>query len=187
MVAVSWDFSRTSSSRDGLDDDYDEEDDEIEDDDFEDDDIDFEEEAEEEEEPIEEIPPVKKTRARSRRFEEVEEPAPASRPRKRPARNISFDEALDYPEDEELLSSLGRTSGNGNAGGNTPEAPVKKEAETPRAEKAVQNNQNTAKRRGPAAPAAPAVPEDPEEEFYADDDDDMEYSFLNSPARRSPR
>ena len=61
---------------------------------------------------------------------------------------------------------------------------MKKEAETPRAEKAVQNNQNTAKRRGPAAPA---VPEDPEEEFYADDDDDMEYSFLNSPARRSPR
>ena len=177
-------FFKNIFSRDGLDDDYDEEDDEIEDDDFEEDDIDFEEEAEEEEEPIEEIPPVKKTRARSRRFEEVEEPAPASCPRKRPARNISFDEALDYPEDEELLSSLGRTSGNGNAGGNTPEAPVKKEAETPRAEKAVQNTQNTAKRRGPAAPA---VPEDPEEEFYADDDDDMEYSFLNSPARRSPR
>ena len=148
-------FFKNIFSRDGLDDDYDEEDDEIEDDDFEEDDIDFEEEAEEEEEPIEEIPPVKKTRARSRRFEEVEEPAPASRPRKRPARNISFDEALDYPEDEELLSSLGRTSGNGNAGGNTPEAPVKKEAETPRAEKAVHYTQNTAKRRGPAAPAVP--------------------------------
>lgn len=169
-------FFKNIFSRDGLEDDYDE-DDEIEDDDLYDDDMDYGEDVEEEEEAAEEIPPVKKTRARSRRFEEVQEPAPAPRPRKRPARNISFDEALDYPEDEELLSAVGRASGNGNEAEDTAEIPIEKK-EPGDAGKAAQK---------PAKRQTPAVSEDPDEEFFADEDDDMEYSFLNSPSRRSPR
>ena len=177
-------FFRNIFSRDGLDDDYDDEEDEedgfdddgFDDDVYEEDEIDYEEEADEEDEVPEEAAPVKKAKNRGRSFEETQAPAP--RPRKRPARNISFDEALDYPEDEELLSAVGKTSGNRNEAADTSGQPSKSKNGAPAAEKTAKN---------PAAGRSTAASEDSTGEFFADDDDDMEYSFLNSPSRRSPK
>ena len=95
-------------SADDLDDDFDDDDEEDEDDEEEPDEDEDEFDEEEEEE---ELPPVRKSRRQTARTSakpasrstSKSAPAPAQR-RRRPARNIEFDEAADYPEDEELLS-----------------------------------------------------------------------------------
>lgn len=81
-----------------------------------------------------------------------------NRARRQRAAERVFDEALDYPEDADLIP--------GSSGG-----PVKEKAAEPVKEKAPDTNQDR--------------PET--DSFYADDDDDMEYSFLNSRSKRGSR
>ena len=138
------------------------------DDDFDDDDE--EDEDDEEETARTSAKPASRSTSKSA-------PAPAQR-RRRPARNIEFDEATDYPEDEELLSF----------------AKSFKEDKEDLA-KAVKEAVDTEKRQdaapsgakaGKAASKRPEPDEylDDDEDFYADDDDDMEYSFLSSSRKR---
>lgn len=169
-------------SADDLDDDFDDDDEEDEDDEEEPDEDEDEFDEEEEEE---ELPPVRKSRRQTARTSakpasrstSKSAPAPAQR-RRRPARNIEFDEATDYPEDEELLSF----------------AKSFKEDKEDLA-KAVKEAVDTEKRQdaapsgakaGKAASKRPEPDEylDDDEDFYADDDDDMEYSFLSSSRKR---
>lgn len=174
-------------SADDLDDEFDDDDEEDEDEDDEEEPDEDEDEFDEEEEE-EELPPVRKSRRQTARTQ-AKPAKPASRStsksasapaqrRRRPARNIEFDEAADYPEDEELLSF----------------AKSFKEDKEDLA-KAVKEAVDTEKRQdaspsgskaGKAASKRVEPDEylDEDEDFYADDDDDMEYSFLSSSRKR---
>ena len=165
-------FLKNIFSSDGLDDDdYEEEYDEYDDPDEED------EEEDEEEEEEEEAPPVRKGGRKTARAarSSVKEP----RPRPRQARTIEFDEALDYPEDADLLPA-------GHEELAAEDAPSKRTPEA--AEGRTGQAAGTSSNRAPSAPEASYVPDEPEyddaDDFFADEDDDMEYSFLNSPRKR---
>ena len=112
-------------------------------------------EEDDEEEEVEETAPVRTRRRRESRS------ARERRPRPRRTPNITFDEELDYPEDADLMSF-------DNAGSTTDKADIARE------QSSLDKGAASADESGYA-----------DEDFYADDDDDMEYSFLSSSSKRN--
>ncbi len=168
-------FIKNIFSSDGLDEEYDDEADEEEDDseyeDEEEDDnneYDDEEETEEddyvsddyddEEEDDDEETPVRSNRRRDSRSSRER------RPRQRRTPNITFDEDLDYPEDAELISLGSGSAGQSQDSFDNAQPSEEESGDAPVQDKADLNNDNT--------------------DFYADDDDDMDYSFLSGASKR---
>ena len=174
-------FLKSIFSSDGLDDDYDEEEDDEEDEDEDEeydedeDDEDFYEDDEEEEE--EELPPVRKRTGRSQ--SSLEKKNSSSRARTRAARSYDFDEEADYPEDVDLIPSANRSSGKAALNRRAVEEALDKE------EYDIGEERTGAPDSGRRQPAEAGFERD--KDLYADDDDDMEYSFLSSSPRRGSR